>query len=109
MIPPQPSAPLAAGNERGTLQTCSTLKTINDVTHPRSPGILSTMRRTLTLAVCLLFAAPAAASAEDVFAAKVRPILARYCFKCHGPDDKARKAKLRLDDRAAAVKVKAIV
>ena len=34
----------------------------------------------------------------------VRPILAEKCYPCHGPDKKARKAKLRLDDLAAAVK-----
>jgi len=28
---------------------------------------------------------------------QVRTILADRCFKCHGPDEKARKAKLRLD------------
>jgi len=28
---------------------------------------------------------------------QVRPILARHCFKCHGPDEKARKASVRLD------------
>jgi hypothetical protein len=37
------------------------------------------------------------------FAREVRPILARHCFKCHGPDDQARKAKLRLDVRDSAV------
>src|SRR5947208_13038834 len=28
---------------------------------------------------------------------EVRSLLARNCYKCHGPDEKTRKAKLRLD------------
>ena len=35
---------------------------------------------------------------------QVRPILSRHCFKCHGPDDKGRKAKLRLDQADEAQK-----
>jgi hypothetical protein len=31
------------------------------------------------------------------FALHVRPILSDRCFKCHGPDDNARKSDLRLD------------
>jgi mono/diheme cytochrome c family protein len=31
------------------------------------------------------------------FARHVRPILAQHCYTCHGPDDKQRKGKLRLD------------
>jgi mono/diheme cytochrome c family protein len=34
----------------------------------------------------------------------IRPILADNCFECHGPDSAARKAGLRLDERAAALK-----
>ena len=35
-------------------------------------------------------------SAPD-FTREVRPLLAKFCFKCHGPDEKTRKAKFRLD------------
>ena len=50
-----------------------------------------------------LFALPALAADVPDFTREVRPILSRYCFKCHGPDDKARKAELRLDGREFAL------
>jgi hypothetical protein len=53
----------------------------------------------------------ALASAAGTFAADqidflrdVRPILATHCFKCHGPDESARKSGLRLDIRDSALK-----
>ena len=33
----------------------------------------------------------------------VRPILSDRCFKCHGPDDRVRKAGLRLDLQQSAL------
>ena len=56
-------------------------------------GLLCTSHRLL---------AAASADAPD-FTREVRPILSRNCFKCHGPDDAARKSKLRLDVREAAI------
>ncbi len=47
------------------------------------------------LGAALLSPAPAAERLDFNF--QIRPILADRCFKCHGPDEKSRKAKLRLD------------
>jgi mono/diheme cytochrome c family protein len=60
----------------------------------------------LLLAVASAGFGPRPASAADAvdFQRDVRPVLADTCFKCHGPDAGARKAKLRLDVRAEALK-----
>ncbi len=47
---------------------------------------------------------PAAAEPKVDFAAEVRPILSAHCFKCHGMDEGARKANLRLDVREEAIR-----
>jgi hypothetical protein len=41
--------------------------------------------------------AAGAASRKVSYLKEVRPILAQHCFGCHGPDEAARKSKLRLD------------
>ena len=43
-------------------------------------------------------------TAKADFNREIRPILTENCYKCHGPDDGARKAKLRFDLREAALK-----
>lgn len=41
-----------------------------------------------------------ASSAEPIsYNDVIRPILADHCFQCHGPDEKTRKADLRLDQK----------
>jgi hypothetical protein len=54
----------------------------------------------------LAFTALAAAEGRDApvdFGREVRPVLAKNCFPCHGPDDTHRKAGLWLDRRDAAI------
>jgi hypothetical protein len=53
---------------------------------------------------------PAVARAEGssstiIFGRDILPLLSENCFRCHGPDEKARKAKLRLDSRDSVLRV----
>src|SRR5437868_6576877 len=83
------------------------------LTSPRRPrrlaAALSFSRAVFPLGACLwIFGlgvthGAATTSGEIDFLRDVRPILAAKCLKCHGPDDEARKAKLRLDIRDIAV------
>ncbi len=58
--------------------------------------------RFLVVAVAFLtLTFPATAEEKIDFARDIRPILSNACFKCHGPA--TQKAKLRLDNRDAAI------
>src|SRR5690349_20631233 len=64
--------------------------------HPPAKKRIPTPLLCTVLTVVISFPA----SPEEVapsFTEEVLPILANKCFLCHGPDESARKAKLRLD------------
>jgi len=61
------------------------------------------LRFTRLLALAALLAAPGLPAAEIDFSRDIQPILAENCYHCHGPDAPARKGKLRLDVRDAAL------
>src|SRR5262245_46880525 len=56
------------------------------------------------LSMAALLAGWAAAAEPKIsFTKQIKPILASRCLVCHGPDEKERKADLRLDLREMAV------
>ncbi|NOX54628.1 MAG: hypothetical protein GXP27_09355, partial [Planctomycetes bacterium] len=59
-----------------------------------------------TAAASLAFSEEAGGSATHTgieFSGDVRPILAKACFRCHGPDEESREGGFRLDRRDSAV------
>ena len=63
------------------------------------------MRSFIGVGATLLLAIGSMAEEAPDFNREVRPILATHCFTCHGPDANTRKAKLRLDEREAALEI----
>ncbi len=70
---------------------------------PRVGRACTGCERFMKILAFAVVALPAFGLDAPDFTREVRPILSRYCFKCHGPDDKARKAELRLDIRDYAL------
>jgi len=68
-------------------------------------GGTSSVRLAVVLSVVLSLCPPVASAKDKVdFNSQIRPIISAKCYHCHGPDEKSRKAKLRLDLRDDAIR-----
>lgn len=65
----------------------------------RTPFAFRVWRASWMVLAAATSLAPARAAESVDFNFQVRPLLSDRCFACHGPDSRARKAKLRLDTR----------
>src|SRR5713226_8157993 len=114
--------PLPEGEGRGEGER--DIGRIGALSPPKSSNSrFSHARPTLIAAACAVFgmafhsgwvaraaqASPPASSSKISYNRDIRPVLSDNCFFCHGPDQKKRKAKLRLDIREEALAKNAFV
>ncbi|MEZ6077164.1 MAG: c-type cytochrome domain-containing protein [Pirellulaceae bacterium] len=66
--------------------------------------ITNTLKLTLLLVLAFVDSGVTASAEENQvsFSRDVRPLLSDRCFRCHGPDQVARQADLRLDREESA-------
>ncbi|MFO0909223.1 MAG: DUF1553 domain-containing protein [Isosphaeraceae bacterium] len=82
------------------IRSSSVVSRLSDFTH-------HWLGRNLGAIVALTLLASGGRAAEPPaveFRRDVLPILSDHCFQCHGPDARARKADLRLDQKASALR-----
>lgn len=68
-------------------------------------SIVPVLQSRFICAICVVVASSLASECfgqKVSFREQVQPLLANKCFACHGPDDKARRAGLRLDTEVGA-------
>lgn len=69
------------------------------------PWALRDFFRALVMTLGGLVCWPSGLVAGVNFQREIRPVLVEYCLACHGPDEAARKAGLRLDTREGLLEV----